>query len=154
MSLAFTRGDILTSDAEAIVIPVNCVGVAGKGLALAAKRKWPDWYSDYRHRCEAGLLRPGSIEVIRLDFWEEVLPRCLISFPTKAHWRNRSNLADVRNGLAALAAKVPLLGVKSLAVPALGCGLGGLKWGAVRPEIKGALGHLSMKVLVYEPEAP
>lgn len=143
-------GDLLQADAEALVNPVNCVGVMGKGLALQFKRAHAANFRAYAAACANGVVVPGTMFVH--DCGEGMLPRFIINFPTKRHWRDRSRLGDVEQGLVALAVEVARLGIRSLAVPPLGCGLGGLDWKVVLPMVIQALGDLpGVTVLLYEP---
>lgn len=152
--LEFTGGDILQADAEALVNPVNCVGVMGRGLAAVFKEAFPGNFDAYAGACRRGEVVPGRL----LVFEREPLahPRYIVNFPTKRHWRDKSRLEDIEAGLAALKLDVVARGLRSIAVPALGAGLGGLKWATLRPRIVSALGGLNgVRVLVFEPlEAP
>jgi O-acetyl-ADP-ribose deacetylase (regulator of RNase III) len=143
-------GDLLKAEAEALVNPVNCVGVMGRGLALAFKRAFPENYRAYRARCTRGDLRTGQVFVHELG--GEGAPLFIINFPTKQHWKDSGRLEYVELGLEALAREVRERGIRSIAVPALGCGLGGLRWEVVRPLIERAFEALpEVRVLLFEP---
>lgn len=145
------QGDLFESGAEALVNPVNCVGVAGKGLALEFKKRWPGLNVLYERDCAAGDLKPGTIRAYG-DPRQEVPPWLVVYFPTKRHWRDASRLDDVRAGLPTLRAYLNRWRVASVAIPALGCGLGGLDWADVRPLIVEALGGLDCDVMLYGPK--
>jgi O-acetyl-ADP-ribose deacetylase (regulator of RNase III) len=148
--LKFVQGDILKADVEALVNTVNCVGVMGRGIALQFWRAFPDNSAAYVAACKRGDVKPGRMFVF--DTGHLTHPRYIINFPTKRHWRGKSRLADIETGLNALVNEVQRLGIRSIAVPPLGCGLGGLDWLDVRPRIEDALGVLSdVQVIVYEP---
>lgn len=150
--MELTRGDLLRADVEAIVNPVNCVGVMGAGLALQVRRAYAEGYVAYAAACRRGEVTPGRMFVTATG--RPGNPRWVIHFPTKRHWREPSRLADLDAGLPALVAEVRRLGVRSVAVPPLGCGLGGLDWNAVRPRIEAALSELAdVRVLLFEPVA-
>jgi O-acetyl-ADP-ribose deacetylase (regulator of RNase III) len=150
--LELHHGDILAADAEALVNPVNCVGVMGAGLALQFKRAFPQNFAAYETACAAGQLQPGTMLVHATGALSG--PRWIVNFPTKRHWREVSRLEDVEAGLLALADEVKRRGIRSIAVPALGCGLGGLKWEDVRPRIEGAFAtQPEVRVLLFEPAA-
>ena len=117
-------GDLFKADVDAIANAVNCVGVMGRGIALAVKNRFPDNFIAYKQACDDGSLRPGSVFVF--DRGESEHPRYVVNFPTKDHWRNPSKLADIEAGLRALTEEIDRLGIHSIAVPALGCGLCGL----------------------------
>jgi O-acetyl-ADP-ribose deacetylase (regulator of RNase III) len=79
-------------------------------------------------------------------------PRYIINFPTKRHWRGRARIEDIDKGLEALAAEVRNRGIRSLAVPPLGAGLGGLDWALLRPRIvRGLLPLAEVNIVVFEP---
>ncbi|GLY52878.1 macro domain-containing protein [Lentzea sp. NBRC 102530] len=137
-------GDLLDADVDALVNAVNCVGVMGKGLALQFKQRFPAYFSAYAAACASGEVRLGRVHVVSLD-------RCFLSFPTKKHFRSWSKLSDVAAGLDDLARVVEELELRSVAVPALGCGLGGLAWADVEPLIAAKLGPLAATVAVYAP---
>ncbi len=144
------RGNLLTADVEAIVNTVNTVGVMGKGIALQVKRAFPEVYTAYRAACDRGEVRLGQMFVH--DRGVLGAGRYIIDFPTKGHWRSRSRLADVESGLTDLVRVVEELGLASIAVPALGCGNGGLAWDDVRPRIERAFEALSeVRVVLFPP---
>lgn len=145
-----SKGDILKSDAEALVNTVNCVGVMGRGIALQFKKKFPENFEAYKRACDANELSIGSLLVF--DTGKMFNPRYIINFPTKNHWRAKSRLEDVASGLDALVAVVKDRKIKSISIPPLGCGLGGLDWEEVRPLIVQAFQNLeNVQVLLYEP---
>lgn len=142
-------GDILQSDTEALVNTVNCVGVMGRGIALQFKKAYPANFREYAAACARGEVEPGRMLVHEVGVF---LPRLVIDFPTKRHWKGRSRLEDIRSGLIALVEVVRERGVGSIAIPPLGCGLGGLDWAVVRPLIEAAFAPLpEVRVVLYEP---
>ncbi|NQT12397.1 MAG: macro domain-containing protein [Planctomycetes bacterium] len=145
-----TEGNILEADAEALVNTVNCVGVMGKGIALQFKQAYPDNFRAYQKACKAGEVKPG-----RTFVWPTGLmvnPKCVINFPTKRHWKGKSRLEDVEASLDALIEEVKRLGIQSIAVPPLGCGMGGLDWADVGPRIATAFAALpEVRVLLFAP---
>lgn len=148
----FQLGDILRSDAEAIVNPVNCVGVMGKGLALQFRNRFPDNYDEYRKVCDLNLLKPATMFVF--DLGRLTNPQYIVNFPTKIHWLDRSRIEYIESGLKSLVEEIKRLDIRSIAVPPLGCGLGGLKWRPVRMLIKSMLNSDTLPnttVFVYEP---
>lgn len=148
MSVERGSGDLLTADVDALVNPVNIVGVMGKGLALQFKSAFPEAFAVYRRACEAGEVQTGRIHVVR----RPKPPRFIINFPTKKHWRNPSRLEYISDGLVDLIHTVNELGIRSIAIPALGCGNGGLAWSEVRPLIVTAFAALpQVRVLLFEP---
>lgn len=146
------KGDLLRAQVDALINPVNCVGVMGKGLALQFRKEYPEMFRVYALACEAGEVLPGRIHV-----WPTgaaALPRFILNFPTKRHWRDASRLDDIEAGLRDLVAVIQRLGIRSIAIPALGAGLGGLEWSAVRPLIVQVLEPLvAAEVHLYEPTA-
>jgi len=140
----------LTAETEALVNTVNCVGVMGRGIALQFKQAFPENFKAYVAACKRDEVQPGHMFITERGAL--TLPRYLINFPTKRHWKAKSRLEDIEAGLAALVLDIERLGIKSIAVPPLGAGLGGLDWAEVRSRIVLALGQLSdVRVLVYEP---
>ncbi len=145
------HGDILNADAEALVNTVNCVGVMGRGIALQFQKTFPDMFRAYEAACKRGELQPGRVHVYDLNRIQN--PHYVINFPTKSHWKGKSRIADIESGLQALVAEVRRLRLRSVAVPPLGCGLGGLEWKDVLPRIRQAFAELpDVRVLVYEPK--
>ncbi len=145
-----TRGNLLTSEAEALVNTVNTVGVMGKGIALQFKRAWPDYFRAYKQACDAGQVELGRVWVYPVE--RLTGPRYIISFPTKGHWRERSMLENIEAGLIDLVEQLKQLDVRSVAVPPLGCGQGGLDWSVVRKRIETACeGVEGLDVLLFEP---
>ena len=124
--ITFKQGDLFQDSAEALVNPVNCVGTMGKGLAKEFKRKFPDNFREYVRACRAGRVRPGRMLVFHTHRPE--INRYIINFPTKRDWRDPSRIEDIEAGVQVLADEVRNRRIRSLAIPALGCGLGGLPW--------------------------
>jgi O-acetyl-ADP-ribose deacetylase (regulator of RNase III) len=145
------RGDLLKQNAEALVNAVNCVGVMGRGIALQFRKAFPENFKIYEAACKRGEVKPG--EMLVFDTHQVTNPRYIINFPTKCHWRDQSRITDIESGLEALAKEVHDRGILSIAVPALGCGLGGLKWSEVRPRIEKAFAKVpDVQVWLFEPE--
>lgn len=148
--IEFTSGDILKCEAEALVNTVNCVGIMGRGIALQFKNMYPDNFKAYAAACQRGDVQPGRMFVYETG--QLTLPRYIINFPTKRHWRGKSRLEDIDAGLGDLVAVIRERGIRSIALPPLGSGLGGLNWQQVRPRIEQALSALpDVHVLVFEP---
>ena len=144
------QGNLLEADAEALVNTVNCVGHMGKGIALQFKQAYPDNFHAYQKAVKAGLVRPGAMFVFETGRY--LNPRFIINFPTKRHWRGKSRLEDISSGLLALVEEIESRGIRSIAVPPLGCGNGGLDWKVVGPMIRDALAQLSnVEVILYPP---
>lgn len=144
------QSDILKADAEALVNTVNCVGVMGRGIALQFKKKFPKNFDAYERACDAGELTLGKVHVF--DTGEMFNPRYIINFPTKNHWRAHSKIEDIVAGLKSMVAVIRERKIKSIAIPPLGCGLGGLDWSDVRPLIVRAFDDLQdLEVWVFEP---
>jgi len=145
-----TKGNLLKADAEALVNTVNCVGHMGKGIALQFKQAYPDDFKAYAKACRSGEVVPGRMFIHETGLLMN--PKYIMNFPTKRHWRGPSRLKDIETGLEALARDIERLGIKSVAVPPLGCGNGGLDWGVVRPMIVRAFERLpDVRVMVFAP---
>ena len=122
-------GDLLKADVEALVNTVNTVGVMGKGLALQFKKAYPEMFREYEKLCYAGELQPGQVHVyVRNELYN---PRYIINFPTKRNWREKTKIEYVSQGLQALVTEIETRKIRSIALPALGTGLGGLDWNQV-----------------------
>src|SRR5437588_76732 len=145
------KGNLLEADTEALVNTVNTVGVMGKGIALQFRKAFPANYDAYRRACKAGEVRPGKMFVFETG--QLAGPRLIINFPTKRHWKGKARAEDIAAGLTDLVAVIREYQVRSIAVPPLGCGNGGLPWSLVRPMIENALTPLEgVRVLLYAPE--
>jgi O-acetyl-ADP-ribose deacetylase (regulator of RNase III) len=148
--IELVRGDILKSGADALVNTVNCVGVMGRGIALQFKNSYPENYNAYAAACRRDEVQPGRMFVFETG--QLTPPRFIINFPTKRHWRGKSRLEDIDAGLVALVETIRAKGIRSIAIPPLGSGLGGLDWDVVAPRIKAALAPLvEVQVLLFEP---
>ena len=149
--IQLTEGNLLRAPAEALVNTVNTEGVMGKGIALQFRQAYSEMFKAYVDACKAGRVRLGQMDVHDLGGLAEG-PRWIINFPTKGHWRARSRLADIDAGLEDLIATVRRLGLRSIAVPPLGCGHGGLEWAQVRPRIEQAFAAVpEVTLLLYAP---
>jgi O-acetyl-ADP-ribose deacetylase (regulator of RNase III) len=148
--MEYRAGDLLQADAEAIVNAVNCVGVMGRGIALQFKNAYPENFRAYETACAREEVRPGHMFVFETG--QLTNPRYIINFPTKRHWRDKSRLDDIDTGLKALVDEIRSRHIRSVAIPRLGCGLGGLDWRHVEPRIERALRGLGdVRIAVFEP---
>lgn len=148
--IKLTQGDILKADAEALVNTVNCVGIMGRGIALQFRKAFPENFKAYKTACDAKQVQPGKMFVY--DLSRLYNPRFIINFPTKLHWKDKSRIEDIKCGLADLIDLVRQQQIHSIAIPPLGCGLGGLNWEEVRPLIIEAFQSLpEVAVLLFEP---
>jgi O-acetyl-ADP-ribose deacetylase (regulator of RNase III) len=149
--IEYKTGNLLDANVEALVNAVNCVGIMGRGIALQFKKTFPANFEVYRQACDANQVQPGRIFVYETCFPRN--PKFIINFPTKRHWRDKSRMEDIKIGLLDLKAFIQLREIKSIAVPALGCGLGGLNWNEVRDQIELVLGGLEgLSLEVFEPQ--
>jgi len=144
-------GNLLEAKTEALVNTVNCVGVMGKGIALQFKQAFPDNFKDYARACDKGKVRIGKMFVYRTD--RMFNPKYIINFPTKRHWKAKSRIEDIELGLEDLVRVTTDLGIRSIAVPPLGSGLGGLNWEEVKSLLMDAFDNVTgVDVLLYEPK--
>lgn len=145
------KGNLLDAQVEAVVNTVNTEGAMGKGIALQFKKAFPENFAVYERACER-----GEVVIGKMFVYKTVLPapRYVINFPTKQHWRNPSKLQYIRDGLVDLVAQVRALDIKSIAIPPLGCGLGGLDWADVRPLIVNAFRDMAeVRVVLFAPSS-
>ncbi|MGD1866500.1 MAG: macro domain-containing protein [Phormidesmis sp.] len=148
--LNLKRGNLLEEKTEALVNTVNCVGVMGRGVALQFKRAFPENFKQYQKACKKEIVQPG--QMFTVDMGLLLNPRYIINFPTKRHWRQKSRLEDIQAGLLALVEDVRSRKIRSIAIPPLGCGNGGLSWHDVKPLIIRAFASLpDVEVVLFEP---
>lgn len=147
----YITGNLLDSDAEALVNTVNTVGVMGKGIALQFKNAFPNNYKKYFEACKNKELNVGQLLVTE----ENVLSgkKIIINFPTKTNWRLPSEYKYIEDGLAELVKVIKEKNIKSIAIPPLGAGNGGLDWNKVKLILEKYLSHLKVEVFIYEPNA-
>ena len=142
--IRWVEGDIFGSKAQTLVNPVNTVGVMGKGLALAFKKRYPDLNRQYQVECETGGFDVGQLWLYKAE------DRWILNFPTKQHWRSKAQVDYVEVGLRTFVETYADLGIRSIAFPKLGCGLGGLDWEyEVKPLMERYLADLPIEVEVY-----
>ncbi len=127
--IKFVDGNILDDESDALVNPVNCVGVMGKGLAKQFKERFPDNFEAYQRYCASKALQPGGVHA----FYNQATEQMIFNAATKGDWREHSNIQDITKVVLNLAHKIKAHRITSIAIPQLGCGLGGLKWEYVRP---------------------
>jgi len=146
----FKKGNILEATVEALVNTVNKVGIMGKGIALAFKKKFPENYKIYKEACENNQLKIGDLLVTQT---ERSIPKYIINFPTKQHWRSRSKIEYIEKGMEKLVEVIQEKNIQSIAIPPLGCGNGGLNWKDVKPVIVKGLESMkdSTEIILYEP---
>lgn len=148
--ILFSKGNLWQLDAEALVNTVNTVGVMGKGIALQFKQEFPHNYAMYRDACQKKSLTIGRL-LTSTDQSLLLGTRTIINFPTKQHWRNPSRYEYIEKGLIALCAFLKTTAIRTVAIPALGSGNGGLDWTVVKKMIEKYLSGLPQEITVYEP---
>ena len=148
--ITVTKGNLLNAKTEALVNTVNTVGVMGKGIALQFRLAYPRMFRAYEKACKKGEVKPGHMHIYELNSLHN--PKFIINFPTKRHWRGKSSIDDIISGLNSLVSEIQRLKIKSVAVPPLGCGNGGLEWKEVLPVIKAAFAASKTEVLAFAPE--
>jgi len=144
--ITIKKGNIFESNAQTLVITVNCVGVMGKGLALEFRKRYPDMFKTYESLCKTGKIKLGIPH-----FEQRMFPPSIVFFPTKDHWRSVSRLCDIEEGLKYLLNKYKEWGISSISVPPLGCGLGDLEWKIVGPTLYRYLKQMDIPVELYVP---
>src|SRR5574337_2036708 len=148
--IEIAKGNILVADAEALVNTVNCVGIMGRCISLQFRKAFPDNFKAYESACRRHNVQPGRMFVYETGSLTN--PRYIVNFPTKRHWKGKSRLADIESGLQALIREIRDRNIRSIAVPPLGCGQGGLHWADVRPRIERALSAVpDVRVLLFSP---
>ncbi len=148
--ITVTQGNLLEAKTEALVNTVNTMGIMGKGIALQFRQAYPEMFRAYEKACKQEELRPGKMHIFDRMTFEN--PKFIINFPTKRHWRGKSQISDIKTGLVALVEDVRRLKIKSIAIPPLGCGNGGLDWSEVHPLILDAFKSLpEVDVQVFAP---
>ena len=143
-------GSLLEAEVDALVNTVNTVGIMGKGIALMFKQRFPRNFEAYAHACRSHEVRIGRMFVTPTD--ELFCPKWIVNFPTKRHWRSKTQLEWIALGLEDLVRVIATKGIRSIAIPALGCGNGGLDWREVRPMIVARLESIDeLHAMIYEP---
>jgi len=149
--IKFMSGDLLRANVEALVNTVNTVGVMGKGIALQFKQAFPANFAAYEKAAKREEIIPGKMHVFETGQFTN--PRYIINFPTKRHWRGKARLEDIEAGLQDLIHVIREMQIRSIAIPPLGCGFGGLDWNEVRPIILAALEQVpDVETWLYAPE--
>lgn len=138
--IKYKSGDMFDDNVEAIVNTVNCVGVMGRGIALQFKKRFPDNFKTYEVACKRNEIVPGKMFVYETG--SMMNPKYIVNFPTKRHWRGASRMEDIESGLADLVKVIKAGKITSIAIPPLGCGLGGLDWDVVKDRMEAILGQL------------
>ncbi len=154
MAIIYKQGNIFRESTSALVNPVNTVGVMGKGLALQFKKRYPLNFQLYRTAYKANQLEVGKMFVTEIKGKDIAKLKYIINFPTKEHWRGKSKVSYIEDGLEDLVAIISASDISSIALPALGCGLGGLDWEEVKLLIEEKLEEIAEKVevVVFEPK--
>ncbi len=148
--IKYIKGNILDSNAHALVNTVNTMGVMGKGIALQFKKAYPNNFKAYEKACKADELKVGKM-FVTLDSNTTSGERVIINFPTKTSWKKPSEYKYIEDGLENLAELIDKKSIKSIAIPPLGAGNGGLNWEKVKRIIEEKLMNLDIDIYVYEP---
>jgi len=143
--ILYKNGNLFESNAQTLTNTVNCVGIMGKGIALEFKSRFPEMYRDYVSRC-----KNKQVQLGKPYLYKQSNP-CVLNFPTKGHWKTQSDLQDIIHGLVFLENNYKDWGITSLAVPALGCSNGQLKWAVVKPIMQEYLEKFDILVEIFTP---
>lgn len=143
--IKLTHGNILKDNSQSLVNPVNCVGIMGAGLALQFKKQYPNNFKEYKLACNLNKVQLGKMFITRFDD-----NRYIINFPTKYHWKENSKIEYINNGLCDLLFQSNYLNIKSIAIPKIGCGLGGLDWNIVKRNIIDIFHDKDFIINIYE----
>lgn len=146
----YVTGNLLTATDEALVNTVNTVGVMGKGIALQFKETYPNNFHIYKQACKEGTLVPGKL-LITKEATLDTAPKIIINFPTKKDWKHPSKYEYIEAGLKELVKVIDEHQIKSIAIPPLGCGNGGLDWTEVKTLMEKYLGQLDVDIHIYQP---
>lgn len=147
--IKYIKGDIFKSHALALVNPVNINGIMGKGLALQFKLEYPENYKAYVNACKTNQINIGKLFVFKeINHKGE---KIIINFPTKKNWYEPSKYEYIEKGLNDLLNIIEKYNIESIAIPALGCGLGGLDWEIVKNMIEEKLSYVDTEIYIYEP---
>lgn len=149
--IEYGEGNIFKTDAQALVIPVNTEGVCGKGLALQFRNRFPEEYKSYRRACISDLVKVGQMYCIPMALTKDQRLQYLICFPTKMYWRYPSRIEFIESGMESLVSLMHFHEMKSIAIPALGCGAGELKWVDIKPKLESYVKDLEARVVLYPP---
>lgn len=150
--IRYQTGNVLESPAEALVNTVNTVGVMGKGIALQFKKEFPVNTKTYEEACKKGLIDIGKLLVVR-DSSLATGEKIIINFPTKKDWRKPSEYSYIESGLKDLVRIIQEENIRSIAIPPLGSGNGGLDWQRVKQILEKYLSPLRVEIVIYEPNA-
>jgi O-acetyl-ADP-ribose deacetylase (regulator of RNase III) len=142
--IIYKKGDLFNSECQTLVNTVNCVGIMGKGIALAFKNKYPKMFLSYKSICNKGLLKPGTLQLYtKYD-------KFILNFPTKLDWKNPSKIEYIEEGLKKFVETYKDKNITSIAFPLLGCNNGGLTWEKqVKPLMERYLNDIDIKVEIY-----
>lgn len=148
--IRYQTGNILESKAQALVNTVNTVGVMGKGIALQFKKSYPNNFKAYVDACKRNEVQVGKMFITR-DSNLSSGEKFIINFPTKTDWRKPSEYSYIETGLDDFVKVLAKYNIRSVAIPPLGAGNGGLEWEKVRKIIEKKLNGLDTEIIVYEP---
>jgi O-acetyl-ADP-ribose deacetylase (regulator of RNase III) len=149
-NISLIPGNLFSTDMKTITITVNCVGVMGKGIAKTLKEHAKPAYEQYRELCDAGEMNLGKSVMYDAPI-DQLNGKTILFFPTKGHWRSRSELFQIKKGLKHFVENYEKMGIESIAFPALGCGNGGLNWNDVKPMMIEYLEDLNIDIEIYLP---
>lgn len=147
-NITYKQGNLFDSRMQTLTNTVNTVGVMGAGIAKQFKARFPTMFQDYKERCKNKLVEMGKPYLWKPSATDGVW---VLNFPTKQHWRAASKMEWIEQGLEYLVEHYKDWNIQSLAIPALGCSLGGLSWHEVKPVMERYLSKLAVPVEIYEP---
>lgn len=150
--IRYTTGNLLQANVQALVNTVNTQGLMGKGIALQFKKQFTDNFNEYAEACKQNNVKIGKVFITEVPQALHTKVQYIINFPTKDSWRAKSRVEYIQTGLRDLTEQITRLNIRSIALPPLGCGLGGLQWSQIKPLIENAFQDMpQVEVLVFEP---
>lgn len=143
MTVRDVTGDLFRVPAQALGHGVNLHGVMGAGIAVQFRVRWPQMYAQYRDECHSGRLTLGGV----FPWRDERTGTVVYNLATQPRPGRYATLDAVRSAVAVMVTHAERVGIQSVALPQIGCGLGGLAWADVRAAIDDAAGPSPVQVL-------
>lgn len=154
MTISYVSGDLFTNayNAEAFAHGCNCAGAMGAGIAVAFRERYPAMYEEYRRRCKA---TPREFNPGDMFLWKDADQPWVFNLATQEHyWRSRATYVAVEQALATMRDLADRECVRSIAMPRIGAGYGGLSWRRVREIVERIFSAWEGALYLYAEHAP
>jgi O-acetyl-ADP-ribose deacetylase (regulator of RNase III) len=142
--------NIIFAEETIIAHGCNCQGKMNSGVAKAIRNRWPSAYTAYLEQYKLGKLVLGSVNLVQVPASQpKYVANCLTQLYYGYDAKPYASISAIQKCLEEVA-QFASSHKYSVALPPIGCGLGGLSWTDVGPMIEKIFTNRGVSYNVYD----